>query len=157
IDGGRVGVLFENRRGGVTNFGTIESASTLTSGSLAAAGVVLGAGGSLVNGGSKATGARITAGGVGGYVARAAGPVVNVGTIQSTGIGVIAAQGVALASGGLVTNRGLIESAGGAAIELAGKPGTVDNSGAVLGNGLGSAGVGVYLKNGGRISNEAGG
>jgi hypothetical protein len=156
IDGGRVGVLFENRRGGVTNFGTIESASTLTSdGSLA--GVVLRAGGSLVNGGSKATGARITAAEVGVYVAGAAGAVVNFGTIQSTGIAVVAAPGVALESGGLVTNRGLIESASGAAVEFAGKPGAVVNSGAVVGNGPGSAGVGVYLENGGRISNEAGG
>jgi hypothetical protein len=166
IIGRRSGVVLKNVAGKVTNFGTIESTSTVVGGgSLKGAGVVLGAGGTVINGGPGATGALIRAAEFGVYAGGidgvpkpgAVATVVNYGTIRSTGTGAIASSAVRLVSGGAVTNRGLIESAGGRSVSFGNRPGTVTNFGSIVSNATGTPGVGVYLQDGGLVTNAAGG
>jgi hypothetical protein len=161
------GIVLANVAGKVTNFGTAKSTSTaIVDGSLRGVGVLLGAGGTLINGGSGAEGAQIRAAEIAVYAGGidgkpkpgAVATIVNYGTIQSTGTGAIGSSAVRLVSGGTVTNHGLIDSAGGRGISFGiDKPGTVTNFGSVTSQATGTAGVGVYLQDGGRVTNKTGG
>src|SRR4029077_717219 len=101
-----------------------------------AAGVILAAGGTVFNGATGATGALIQAyetgiyvGGFEGVSTGAVGTIVNYGSILSTGA---VGRGVRFASGGTLTNRGVIAAAG-TGVSLGSFAGTIDNFGTIFG------------------------
>ncbi len=140
----------------VKNLGTITNPNNSN-------GVNLLDGGTLINGSASATSATISGmrGGIyiGGTLGTptpgAVGFVVNYGTIQNFSS---AAPAVRLVSGGAVTNLGLIDSAR-TGISFANTAGVIDNFGNIVSTASTSftSGAGVYLQNGGQITNEAGG
>jgi hypothetical protein len=125
-------------------------------------GVNLLLGGTLVNGSPSATGATIS----GAHHAIYMGGKLNVPYPNAPGFitnyGVIAnssstGSAISIASGGSIGNRGLISSAR-TGIAFNNTAGTVDNFGNIVSTASTSftAGSGVYLQNGGLITNEAG-
>jgi hypothetical protein len=140
----------------VRNFGTITNPNNSN-------GVNLLPGGTLINGSASDTSATISAphGGVyiGGTLGTptpgAIGTVVNYGTIENSSN---AAQAIRLVSGGTVTNLGLLDS-GRTGISFGDTAGTIVNFGNIVSTASTSftSGAGVYLQNGGQITNEVGG
>jgi hypothetical protein len=140
----------------IRNFGTVTNPNNSN-------GVNLLDGGTLINGSASVTAATISGmrGGIyiGGTLGTptpgAFGSVINYGTIQNFSS---AAQAVRLVSGGAVTNFGLIDSAR-TGISFANTAGVIDNFGNIVSTASTSftSGAGVYLQNGGQITNEAGG
>ncbi len=159
--------------GTLTNFGTIQEIGTVSA-------VGLTAGGSVTNGAAGATAALITGTGTGVYVNKGPGTVTNFGRIMA--ISASSGAGIALEDGGSVSNFGTIQSidtsdagvylrgggsvtngktgadaglilGGSNGVSLRGGVGTVANSGSIQG----SAANGIYLGDGGRVTNEAGG
>ena len=146
----------DNTPATVVNLGTITNPNNGN-------GVNLLQGGTLINGSPSATGATIFAphgavymgGKLGTPYAGAVGFVTNYGAIINTGS---AAQAIRMVSGGSVTNHGVIAS-GRTGISFANAAGTIDNFGSIASTAATSftSGSGVYLQNGGQITNEAGG
>jgi hypothetical protein len=80
------------------------------------------------------------------------GTVINSGSIASGSAGF----GVNLGDGGLVSNSGVIKGGsdnGARAVSIRGAAGTVINVGSILSGGGGGDGYGVYLMDGGRVTN----
>ena len=152
------GVNISNGPAVLTNLGTI------TAGSQQNVGVALSTGGSVTNGASGATGALIfdaTSNAI--VITGASGTVTNFGTVSTT---TTINSAIYLQRNGLVTNgasgstAALIEGRTGISFS---KPsatlsgfGTVDNFGTIIATGV-TGGVGVYLGQGGIVTNEAGG
>jgi hypothetical protein len=166
VVGRRVGVEIEGPAETVVNFGTIGSTSTTPSrGAPQPAGVLMVGSGFVQNGAKGSADALITAIGDGVYIGGivgihtrgAVGTVVNYGTIQSTGTGALGSNAVHLAAGGRVTNRGLIKSAAQSGIVVRYSRGTVTNFGSIVSNATGTSGVGIYLRDGGLVTNQAAG
>lgn len=94
-----------------------------------------------------------------------AGTLTNTGTLTTTGVftdsgllinsGGITGTGVNLTAGASVSNTGAESYISGATngVKAGGAAGTVTNAGSIIGNG----GVGVYLTDGGAVTNDAGG
>jgi Hint domain len=161
IQGGRAGVFVQGNPGTVSNAGTI-SATGVGAGS----GVGLYAGGLVTN---TAATAVISGTFDGVYASNAAATVSNLGTIIGLGSGdggVSSSYGVNLTSGGTVVNgqsgsaRGLIYGySDGVGItgptdgDVSLGAGTVSNYGTIIGRSL----FGVYLMEGGSVTNASGG
>jgi hypothetical protein len=165
VSGSRAGVELIGRTETVVNFGTIRSTSTATvqHSFVFVSAVLMFDAGFVENGAKGSTDALITAIGGGVYAGgpsgmhtpRSVDTVLNYGTIQSTGQGEQGGNGVHFASGGRVTNRGLIESAAQSGILVRYGPGAVTNFGSVVSNATGTSGVGIYLRDGGVVGNRA--
>ncbi len=156
--GGYPGVVeIKNQVGTTINFGTITNPNNGN-------GVNIDGGGLLVNGSTSVTSALISVqhgavyiGGTSGIpTPGAVGFVFNYGTIESVGTN---GSAINLVSGGTVLNRGLVLSDARTGVSLTNTTGTIDNFGTILSYApvSGTRGVGVYLGNGGVITNEAGG
>jgi hypothetical protein len=165
IDSGSSGITIKGRPGTIVNFGTIETTGTLL-GPRGAHSNPIGMvdSGLVLNGASGATGALIIGyeraiygGGANGTpVAGAVITVVNWGTLAETATGTVAANNVALAAGGTVINYGVITSAVASNVAIGNttvaSTGTVSNLGTITVLG-GTIGAGIYLGDGGLITN----
>jgi glycosyltransferase involved in cell wall biosynthesis len=149
ISGDRAGVFVTGGIGTVTNDGTINGGAGDALQQVHY-GIILYAGGQVTN----STSAAIS-GGVAGVALRGAGTVTNDGTITGGTSKSAASYGVSLYSGSLVTNTtsGTISGGGYGVISIAGTslgaPGTVTNQGTIAG----TAYDGIYLKEGGAVTN----
>jgi hypothetical protein len=134
------GVIVNSGSGTVTNSGNIIAAGD--------GGVGLFDGGDVVNyAGATISGAG--AGGAGVFITGASGTVTNYGSIAgNNNIGVL------LSDGGTVANQGSI-SGSNTGVFIKNALGTVTNDGVIMT--VGSNGAGVYIQNGGQLTNAASG
>jgi hypothetical protein len=131
------------------NFGTVAGSGTYS------VGAYLKAGGLIVNGAASDTVASITGANLAVGAAGISGTVVNYGSLRASSAG----AGVLLANGGTVTNGSATDTSalieGGAGILGQGGSATIKNFGSIRGDGatLGGIGIGVYLADGGVVTN----
>ncbi len=159
IIGGYDGVLISKVPGAVTNQGTIRNLVVATTQTFTFGGVILAAGGSISNSGTG----LISSSSYGAWVYGSAGTVVNAGTISSSRT--MGGAGIALLSGGTVTNTGLVtgewigvqSGAFGGYSPAAAKPVTFDNSGTISAADGKGDGAAVWVHGPGVVINRAGG
>ena len=156
-------ISFNGGPGTLTNLGTIVAGGVVQGSTQQFSGVVMSAGGSVSNGASGSTSASIfDAANTAVVINGAPGSVTNFGTISTT---TTTASAIYLQRSGLITNgaagstSALIEGRGGisfskATATLSGV-GTVVNFGSIIATGV-SGGSGVYLGQGGIVTNETG-
>jgi hypothetical protein len=139
---------------GTTDFGAALNVGTVNNRS---SGLIQGAaGGIYINSGGVVNAGTVvgsSTAGTGVRILSAAGAVSNSGSI----IGGTADDGVHLLAGGSVTNSGTGRIQGHSGIVIGGAAGTVDNSATVVSTSTGTKGSGVYLGQGGNLTNELGG
>jgi hypothetical protein len=145
IEGGSSGV-YERSSFTITNFGTLDG--------VLGSGITAVAGGVVTNGGAGDGAALIE--GYSGVSARASATVGNFGTIRGAGTathdaGVYLGQGGSVANGGAGDKTALIEGYDG--IEAESAVATVTNLGTISGGGDSDGDAGVYLDQGGLVTN----